>query len=149
MWWPLVLLLLPITAQEFIPLFDGDDLNITDDLDEIPPHEDDPFGRRCDGNGRHAKHHCGDLICRNRRCDYCESNEECAFEPERVCLTIGTVRRVCGHKHLIPPDTRDWAALGLSIFVCAIAAGGGIGGGGLLLPLLVLVLSLTPHDAAP
>ena len=37
----------------------------------------------------------------------------------------------------------------MTFFLCAIAAGGGIGGGGPLLPLFILLLAFTPHDASP
>ena len=96
---------------------------------------------------------CGDvLICDNGQCRSCASNQECRAlnGPESACLLLDKQgHRICAHKHLLPPDTRDYTAVGLAIILCAISAGGGIGGGGLLLPMLILLLEFTPHDASP
>ena len=80
----------------------------------------------------------------------CLTDEECLRDgPERACLQITHIHRICAHKHLLPPDTADWCAIVMTFVLCAIAAGGGIGGGGLLLPLFILLLAFTPHDASP
>ena len=46
-------------------------------------------------------------------------------------------------------DARDAAGLAVAFVATSLAAGGGIGGGGLLVPLFILVLAFTPHDATP
>lgn len=107
-------------------------------------------GKSCSTENRE----CGDfLICEDELCRMCVSDDECAEQqPEHACLSLGTPnhpRTICAHKRLVPLDMRDCLAIGLALLLCAISAGGGIGGGGLLLPLFILVLAFTPHDASP
>jgi uncharacterized membrane protein YfcA len=96
---------------------------------------------------------CGDvLICEAGHCRACISDAECIAlnGPEQACIRFDKKGdKVCTHKYLLPPDTRDYISVLLAIVLCAIAAGGGIGGGGLLLPMLILLLSFTPHEASP
>ena len=109
----------------------------------------EPQGKNCSAEDA-TQAVCGDLICRSGLCVQCAADEDCReINSEHACLSVGNARRICAHKHLVPPDWRDFVAIGLSIVVTAIAAGGGVGGGGLLLPLLILLLAFTPHDAAP
>ena len=102
---------------------------------------------------------CGpQLICARwhsptYRCEECRYDDECAsLAPEQVCIKeFDNPHTICAHKSLLDPgiDPRDTWGLALAFFACAIAAGGGIGGGGLLLPVLILVFSFTPHEATP
>ena len=95
---------------------------------------------------------CGDaLLCERGVCRECEFDRECIefVGAEHACLPYNRYHRICAHKHLLPPDMRDLVSIFLTVLLCAIAAGGGIGGGGLLLPLFILVLAFTPHDASP
>ena len=54
---------------------------------------------------------------------------------------------VCAHKPLLPLNGADWAAMILSFFSTALAAGGGIGGGGLLVPIFILVSNFPSSQA--
>ena len=96
---------------------------------------------------------CGSvLICDSGHCRECAMDAECqeVNGPEYACIRFDKKGdRICAHKHLLPPDSRDYAAILLSILLCALSAGGGIGGGGLLLPMLILLLAFTPHEASP
>ena len=139
------------------------------DRQRIPQTPTEPLGAYCgfpgDGYPEDSLNgDCGSLVCRKGTCSYCKRDDECSADiPEQACVHMDSDaagddddmgddirhRAICTHKRLIPPDWRDIAAIITALIVSAVAAGGGIGGGGLLLPLLILTLAMTPHDAAP
>ena len=106
-------------------------------------------GKNCTYSSR--EHDCGtQLVCLRGVCQQCVADHECDLSPEQVCRRAdGDMYYVCSHKDMVPPDPRDLTGFGLAFVASALAAGGGIGGGGLLVPLFVLVLAFTPHDATP
>ena len=81
-------------------------------------------------------------------CGECTKTAQCDVAPEQICREEYGYY-ICAHKPLDPPDLRDYLGFLMAFLASAIAAGGGIGGGGLMVPLFVLVLAFTPHDATP
>ncbi|KAF0697242.1 Aste57867_12070 [Aphanomyces stellatus] len=72
------------------------------------------------------------------------------------CREFGTTRRpqvcidkFCAPRPLFPLNSVDLAGT-IGAFVCIlISSGGGLGGGGLLVPLYIIVLGFSSHDAIP
>jgi uncharacterized membrane protein YfcA len=55
----------------------------------------------------------------------------------------------CVHKPFFPPETLELIG-GICIMIgSAISNAGGIGGGGLLIPILILILKFSTHEAIP
>ena len=104
-------------------------------------------GKNCSYINR--EHDCStQLVCVKGVCQQCTADAECDRGAEQVCRRVDSYY-VCSHKDMLPLDARDIAGLAMAFVASALAAGGGIGGGGLLVPLFVLLLEFTPHDATP
>ncbi len=55
----------------------------------------------------------------------------------------------CQHKHFLPPTLQEIIGCMLIIIGSALSNAGGIGGGGLLIPILILQLKFSTHEAIP
>ncbi len=53
------------------------------------------------------------------------------------------------HKQFFPPTNSEIVGVFSIILGSAISNAGGIGGGGLLIPILILILKFTTHEAIP
>ncbi|ETW01851.1 hypothetical protein H310_06421 [Aphanomyces invadans] len=78
----------------------------------------------------------------------CSSDSDCASAGSanrpHVCI-----EQACHPRPLFPFKSLDVAGT-LSAFACiVISSGGGLGGGGLLVPLYIIVLGFSSHDAIP
>ena len=59
------------------------------------------------------------------------------------------VNHKCEHKPFLPPSTEEITGAFAITIGSAISNAGGIGGGGLLIPILILMLKFTTHEAIP
>ncbi|EQC36263.1 hypothetical protein SDRG_06368 [Saprolegnia diclina VS20] len=75
----------------------------------------------------------------------CDVDDECQALGHR----FGCVEHACVEQGLFPLQATDiYGTIGA--FLCVIvSSGGGLGGGGLLVPLYIIVLGMTSHDAIP
>ena len=55
----------------------------------------------------------------------------------------------CVHKPFFPPETLEIIGGVFILLGSAISNAGGIGGGGLLIPILILILKFSTHEAIP
>ena len=84
----------------------------------------------------------GAAICGCATDSDCGTSQVCASDPQHPGCNA------CKHKPLFPNfDVYDVIGTILSIFLCALAAGGGIGGGGLLVPIFILFVNFAPQPA--
>ncbi|OQS01100.1 hypothetical protein ACHHYP_01827 [Achlya hypogyna] len=75
----------------------------------------------------------------------CQADAEC----QRFGHRFGCVEHVCTEHGLFPLSPTDVAGT-IGAFLCVIvSSGGGLGGGGLLVPLYIIVLGMSSHDAIP
>ncbi|KDO26143.1 hypothetical protein SPRG_08504 [Saprolegnia parasitica CBS 223.65] len=75
----------------------------------------------------------------------CDVDDECQILGRR----FGCVEHACVEQGLFPLQTTDLYGT-IGAFLCVIvSSGGGLGGGGLLVPLYIIVLGMTSHDAIP
>ncbi|OQS06739.1 hypothetical protein THRCLA_01235 [Thraustotheca clavata] len=75
----------------------------------------------------------------------CEWDSECAqFGPRYGC-----VKHVCSERGLFPLRSIDIEGTIGALICIIVSSGGGLGGGGLLVPLYIIVLGMTSHDAIP
>lgn len=85
-----------------------------------------------------AGHGCG---------DFCKADDECEDFPMRVCVGKGRGAQ-CQHKDLFGEAAgRDVGAAFAFFIISGLALSAGIGGGGLYVPLLMIMLGFTAHEA--